>query len=44
MKKCDFCTQSCPKGKCKFELQSSRENYCKEAIKLMCVALKKEKK
>lgn len=43
MKKCDFCSQSTPDGKCKFELQSSRERHCEKAIKLMCKALKEKK-
>lgn len=43
MKKCDFCSQSTPDGKCKFELQSNREKHCEKAIKLMCKALKEKK-
>lgn len=43
MTKCDFCIQSSPKGKCPFVLQSTRENYCKEAIKQMVNALRSYK-
>ena len=44
MKKCDFCTQSDEKGKCCWEVQAPRENYCKQAIKAMTKALGKKKK
>ena len=39
--KCDFCTQSKPKGGCYFEYQCLREPYCKKAIKRMISAMKK---
>lgn len=39
MIKCDFCTQSSPSGKCRYELQGTREDYCEKAIKQMVKAL-----
>jgi hypothetical protein len=45
MKKCDFCTQSTPNGKCKkggyLDNSYTRESYCKEAIEKMIKALQK---
>ncbi len=44
MTKCDFCTQSSPKGKCLkggiLDSKFLRESYCEEAIKRMEKALK----
>lgn len=39
MKKCDFCEQSSPSGKCHWSLQASREADCKKAIKNMVKVL-----
>lgn len=33
MKKCDFCTQSGPNGKCGWSSQFTRKRYCEEAVK-----------
>lgn len=47
MNKCDFCTQSSPNGKCFWDSQIIREDYCLEAIRKMVQALgenPKEKK
>lgn len=46
MTKCDFCEMSSPKGKCRYNSQFVREDYCKRAIRRMVEALKanKEKK
>lgn len=40
MTKCDFCEKSSPKGKCRYDSQFVREDYCKRAIKLMVEVLK----
>lgn len=40
MKKCDFCTQSSPKGECRWKNAIIREEYCAKAIKNMVAALK----
>lgn len=42
MTKCDFCTQSSPSGKCPYGFQTTREYYCKEAIKQMVKAFGKD--
>lgn len=44
MTKCDFCTQSTPKGKCHWSTQMARENHCESAIKRMVEALKEGNK
>ena len=43
MTKCDFCTQSNGNGKCRWSLQSVREQYCEKAIKQMVKAMGKQK-
>ena len=40
MTKCDFCEMSSPKGKCRYDSQFVREDYCKKAIERMVEALK----
>lgn len=40
MRKCDFCTECLPDGKCFWASQSSRREYCEKAIKKMGGALK----
>ena len=40
MKKCNFCTQSSPDGKCYWSSQAAREDDCRKAIKVMTEALK----
>lgn len=40
MKKCDFCTQSTPDGKCYWSMQGARTSDCEKAIKKMVEALK----
>jgi len=44
MTKCDFCTQSGPNSKCRYDLQGTREDYCKKAIKQMVKALGSRKR
>lgn len=44
MKKCDFCTQSSPSGKCYWESQRVREEYCEKAIEKMVKFLKGNEK
>lgn len=44
MTKCDFCTQSTPKGRCHWSTQIARENHCESAIKRMVEALKEGNK
>lgn len=48
MTKCDFCTQSTPKGKCLkdgyFVSSVVREPYCRQAIEKMTEALKGKKR
>lgn len=35
MRKCDFCTQSTPGGKCPWKSISYREAYCRSALDRM---------
>lgn len=41
MRKCDFCTQSSPSGKCYWSSQPNREYDCKKAIEIMQSVLKR---
>lgn len=40
MTKCDFCTESSPKGKCFWSTLGARRSYCEKAIKRMTEAFK----
>ena len=43
MTKCDFCTESSPRGVCFWNTVGARRSYCEKAIERMTKALQQSK-